>query len=184
MTSRVQQQRFHRFLPCGVGDVAIIALGATPVPSAGEIRARRRFVPEPCFWGDGELSGASVGAARREETLSMADRVDPLSTKGRTMVKAVVLYGPPEDPDAFERYYADTHTALAQKIPGLQRFEAGRGFATPDGSAVPYQRIAELTFEDMDALQAGFGSEDGQAAVNDIPNFATGGVTIFFAEID
>ena len=34
------------------------------------------------------------------------------------MVKAVVLYGPPEDADAFERYYADTHTALAQAIPG------------------------------------------------------------------
>jgi uncharacterized protein (TIGR02118 family) len=100
------------------------------------------------------------------------------------MVKAVVLYGPPEDPDAFERHYADTHTALAQRIPGLQRFEAARGFATPDGSAVPYQRIAELTFEDMNALQAGFGSEEGQAAVNDIPNFATGGVTIFFAELD
>jgi hypothetical protein len=33
----------------------------------------------------------------------------------------------------------------------------------------------------MDALQAGLGSEEG---VNDIPNFATGGVTIFFAEID
>jgi uncharacterized protein (TIGR02118 family) len=47
-----------------------------------------------------------------------------------------------------------------------------------------YQHIAELTFEDMDALQAGLGSEQGQAAVNDIPNFATGGVTIFFAEID
>jgi uncharacterized protein (TIGR02118 family) len=91
---------------------------------------------------------------------------------------------PPEDPDVFERYYADTHTALAQQIPGLQRFEAARGFATPDGSAVPYQRIAELTFEDMNALQAGFGSDEGQAAVNDIPNFATGGVTIFFAEID
>jgi uncharacterized protein (TIGR02118 family) len=100
------------------------------------------------------------------------------------MVKAVVLYGSPEDPDAFERYYADTHTALAQRIPGLERFEAARGFATPDGSAVPYQRIAELTFEDMNALQAGLGSEEGQAAVNDIPNFATGGVTIFFAEID
>jgi hypothetical protein len=36
----------------------------------------------------------------------------------------------------------------------------------------------------MDALDAGFGSEDGQAAVNDIPNFATGGVTIYFAELD
>jgi uncharacterized protein (TIGR02118 family) len=100
------------------------------------------------------------------------------------MVKAVVLYGPPQDPDAFERYYADTHTALALKIPGLQRFEAARGFATPDGSAVPYQRIAELTFEDMEALEAGFSSEDGQAAVNDIANFATGGVTVFYAEID
>jgi uncharacterized protein (TIGR02118 family) len=100
------------------------------------------------------------------------------------MVKAVVLYGPPADPDAFERYYADTHTALALAIPGLQRFEAARGFATPDGSALPYQRIAELTFADMDAMQAGFASEDGQAALNDIPNFADGGVTVFFAEID
>jgi hypothetical protein len=36
----------------------------------------------------------------------------------------------------------------------------------------------------MEALQAGFASEQGQAAVNDIPNFATGGVTIFFAQID
>jgi uncharacterized protein (TIGR02118 family) len=100
------------------------------------------------------------------------------------MVKAVVLYKPPEDPDAFERYYAETHTALATAIPGLQRFEAARGFATPDGSAVPYQRIAELTFDDMDAMQAGFGSDEGQAAVGDIANLATGGVTIFFAEID
>jgi uncharacterized protein (TIGR02118 family) len=100
------------------------------------------------------------------------------------MVKAVVLYGPPADPDAFERYYADTHTALALAIPGLQRFEAARGVGTPDGSAVPYQRIAELTFEDMEALEAGFSSEDGQAAVNDIANFATGGVTVFYAEID
>jgi uncharacterized protein (TIGR02118 family) len=100
------------------------------------------------------------------------------------MVKAVVLYGPPDDPDAFERYYAETHTALATAVPGLKRFEAAAGIATPDGSAVPYQRIAELTFDDMDALQAGFATEEGQAAVNDIPNFATGGVTIFFAEID
>jgi uncharacterized protein (TIGR02118 family) len=100
------------------------------------------------------------------------------------MVKAVVLYGPPEDPDAFERYYADTHTALAKAIPGLRRFEAARGFGTPDGRATPYQRIAELTFEDMDALQAGLGSAEGQAAVADIANFATGGVTIFFAELD
>jgi uncharacterized protein (TIGR02118 family) len=100
------------------------------------------------------------------------------------MVKAVVLYGPPEDPDAFERHYAERHTALVRAIPGLRRFEAARGTGTADGSALPYQRIAELTFDDMDALQAGLGSEEGRAAVDDIPNFATGSVTIFFAEID
>jgi uncharacterized protein (TIGR02118 family) len=100
------------------------------------------------------------------------------------MVKLVVLYGRPEDPDASERYYADTHTALAKAIPGLRRFEAARGVATPDGTEVPYQRIAELTFDDVEALQAGRASHQGQAAVNDIPNFATGGVTIFIAEID
>jgi uncharacterized protein (TIGR02118 family) len=95
-----------------------------------------------------------------------------------------VLYGAPDDPDAFERYYAETHTALAKAIPGLRRFEAARGIATPDGSAVPYQRIVELTFEDMSELQARLESDEGQAAVNDIPNFASGGVPIFFAEID
>jgi uncharacterized protein (TIGR02118 family) len=100
------------------------------------------------------------------------------------MVKLVVLYGPPDDPDAFERHYADTHTSLATAVPGLRRFEAARGVSTPDGSDLPYQRIAELTFDDVDALQAGMGSDEGQAAVDDIPNFATGGVTIFIAEID
>jgi uncharacterized protein (TIGR02118 family) len=100
------------------------------------------------------------------------------------MVKLVVLYGQPEDPDAFERYYADTHTELAKAVPRLRRFEAARGIATPDGSDVAYQRIAELTFDDVEALQAGIASDEGQAAVNDIPNFATGGVTIFIAAID
>ena len=100
------------------------------------------------------------------------------------MVKAVVLYGPPSDPDAFERYYADTHTALALAIPGMQRFESAQAVATPDGSALPFQRIAELSFDDMDALQAGLGSDEGRAAVADIPNFATGGVTMFIAEVD
>ena len=124
------------------------------------------------------MPGSAAGSSR-----CAADRVDPLDERTQHG-QGSRAYGPPDDPDAFERHYADTHTALALRIPGLQRFEAARGFATPDGNAVPYQRIAELTFEDMDALQAGFGSEEGQAAVNDIPNFATGGVTIFFAEID
>jgi uncharacterized protein (TIGR02118 family) len=99
------------------------------------------------------------------------------------MVKAVVLYGPGGPGRLRALLRGDAHGARKGDA-GPARFEAARGVATPDGGAVPYQRMAELTFEDMDALQAGLGSGEGQAAVSDIPNFATGGVTIFFAEID
>ncbi len=63
---------------------------------------------------------------------------------------------------AFERYYADRHTRC-QSDPGLERFEAAQGIATRT-AVRSLQRIAELTFEDMDALQAGLGSEEGEAA--------------------
>ncbi len=54
------------------------------------------------------------------------------------MVKTTVLYGHPDDPDAFEEYYANTHMPLVPKIPNLQRFEAAKVVATPDGSELPY----------------------------------------------
>ncbi len=100
------------------------------------------------------------------------------------MVKATVLYGHPTDPAAFEDYYANTHLPIAAQIPNVRRFEAARVVATPDGSEPPYYRSAELWFESMEQLQDGFGSQEGQAATEDIQNFATGGVTIFISEVD
>ena len=99
------------------------------------------------------------------------------------MVKLMVLYGPPTDPAAFDAHYAETHAALALNIPGLQRFEAASVVGTPDGSAPPYHLVAELYFEDADALQAAMGSEEGQAAAADIPTFATGGATLLVAAV-
>lgn len=83
-----------------------------------------------------------------------------------------------------EEYYANTHLPIAAKIPNVQRFEAGKVLATPDGGEPPYHRIAELWFEDMDQLQQSMGSEEGQAATGDIFNFATGGVTVFISEVE
>jgi uncharacterized protein (TIGR02118 family) len=98
------------------------------------------------------------------------------------MVKLIVAYGQPQDPAAFDQYYASTHAPLAQKIPGLRRFEAGRVLATPDGSPAPYYFIAELSFDDAEALQAARETAEGHAAAGDVANFATGGVTIMIAE--
>lgn len=99
------------------------------------------------------------------------------------MVKLVVAYGTPDDPAAFDDYYAKTHVPLAEKIPDMRRFEAGKVLGTPDGSAAPYYFIAELWFDSTEALQAAMGSAEGQAAGADVPNFATGGATLMIAEV-
>jgi uncharacterized protein (TIGR02118 family) len=90
----------------------------------------------------------------------------------------------PTDPAAFEEYYANTHMPLVDKIPNLLRYEAARVVATPDGSEPPYYRIFEGYFEDIEQLQSSLSTPEGQAPPNDIPNFATGGATIFISEID
>lgn len=100
------------------------------------------------------------------------------------MVKIIVLYGPPADAAAFEEHYTNTHVPLAEKIPGLARFEATRVIATPEGGDPPYFRVAELWFESLDTLQAGRASPEGQETVADIPNFASGGATVLIGEID
>ena len=99
------------------------------------------------------------------------------------MVKLVVAYGPPEDEAAFDRHYAETHVPLAQKIPDVQRFEAGKVLGTADGSAAPYYWIAELWFDSTEQLQASMGSPEGQAAGADVATFATGGATLMIAEV-
>ncbi|HWE08265.1 MAG TPA: EthD family reductase [Solirubrobacteraceae bacterium] len=100
------------------------------------------------------------------------------------MVKIVVLYGQPSDPSAFETHYANTHLPLAAKMPNVRRFEASRVIGTPDGSAPPYYRLAEIWFDAQEELQAAMSSPEGQAAVADIGNFATGGATVLIAEVD
>jgi len=41
-----------------------------------------------------------------------------------------------------------------------------------------------LYFEDVEQRQGSLASEEGQTTVADLQNFATGGATIFIAEID
>jgi uncharacterized protein (TIGR02118 family) len=98
------------------------------------------------------------------------------------MVKLVVAYGHPTDPGAFDEYYASTHEPLTEPIPGLRKFDKGKVLGTPDGSQAPYYFLAELWFDDLESLQAAFGSAEGQAAAGDVANFATGGATLMIAE--
>jgi uncharacterized protein (TIGR02118 family) len=96
--------------------------------------------------------------------------------------KLVVLYGPPEDRATFDAHYTQTHAPLAEKVPGLRRFDHGHVLGSVDGSEPPYYYMAELYFDDAEALAGGFASAEGQAAGADVANFATGGATLMIAE--
>jgi uncharacterized protein (TIGR02118 family) len=96
------------------------------------------------------------------------------------MAQIVVTYKTPKDPAAFDKYYADTHIALAKKMPGLRKYQISKGpVESPAGPSGVYL-IAMLTFDDMAAVQAAFGSAEGKTAAGDLANFATGGVDLVF----
>jgi len=100
------------------------------------------------------------------------------------MMKATVLYHHPKDPGAFERYYAQTHLPLAAMMAGVARLELTRFAPNPDGSHPAFYRMAELYFADAVQMQTTLGSPEGQAAVADLQNFATGGVTVLIGAVE
>jgi uncharacterized protein (TIGR02118 family) len=98
------------------------------------------------------------------------------------MARLLVMYKSPHDGSAFDRYYFDKHVPIAKRIPGLRKYEVSRGAVGSPAGASNYHLIAILQFDDVVAIQAGVASPEGQAAVADLQNFATGGADIFMFE--
>ncbi len=98
------------------------------------------------------------------------------------MAMLVAVYKTPKSADAFARHYSSTHAPLAKKIPGLRKYEISQGaVGTPAGPS-GYHLVAILHFDDVPAIQAAFASPGGKAALDDLPNFATGGADVFMFE--
>ncbi len=96
------------------------------------------------------------------------------------MYKVTILYGHPEDPEAFDRHYREVHIPLAKRMRGLTGWTLTWLEPDFDGIAPEYHLIAELWANSRQELQAAFESEAGQAAARDVETFATGGVTFLF----
>ena len=95
------------------------------------------------------------------------------------MAQLVVMYKTPTDVAAFDKHYSEKHIPLVEAIPGVRKYEISRGpVVTPAGPS-GYHLVAFVHFDDLAAIQKAFGSAEGQAAVADVQNFATGGVDIF-----
>lgn len=92
------------------------------------------------------------------------------------MHKLVVLYSEPKDRAAFDEYYVNTHVPLCAQLPGVQEITYTLGIAEP--GAGPYYAMFEARFADEAALGAALASPEGQAVEADVPNYATGEVTV------
>ena len=98
------------------------------------------------------------------------------------MARLLVLYNKPADPAAFDRYYFGTHVPIAKKVPGLRSYTVNQGPVTMIAGAEPPYLIAELDFDSMPDLQAALASVEGQAAAQDLSNFAQAGATLLVFE--
>jgi uncharacterized protein (TIGR02118 family) len=97
------------------------------------------------------------------------------------MFRVSVCYGQPNDPAAFDDYYANTHTPLALKIPGLVSFTTGKCQSLGRG-APPFYMVANLGFQTAESLKTALTSPEMAAASADVANFATGGSTLYSLE--
>jgi uncharacterized protein (TIGR02118 family) len=97
--------------------------------------------------------------------------------------KLTTVFSAPQDPEAFERHYVETHAPLVQAMPGVRAYEFGRALTNFDGSAPDAFWVMSLTFDDEAALHAAFASPAGQEAAADMPNFITGPIKSFVSEV-
>jgi uncharacterized protein (TIGR02118 family) len=81
--------------------------------------------------------------------------------------KLYAVWTHPDDVDAFERHYVETHAPLAAAIPGLRKLTLTRTSDFLGDGPAPFHRIAELWFDDAAALEATKSSPELEAAAND-----------------
>src|ERR1700689_1079723 len=98
-------------------------------------------------------------------------------------VKLTVLYGAPKDPAEFEKYYLQKHMPIASAVKDIKRVELATGLPGPDGKPPAFYRITELWFDSPELFQQVTAPPQWKAVVADVPNFASGGVTILVSKI-
>lgn len=74
--------------------------------------------------------------------------------------------------DEFRNYFRNVHGAMARKIPGLRKYIQNHVVADPTRKPPGWHGIAELYFDDFEAMQAVWSTPEGEAATRDLEAFA------------
>ena len=74
--------------------------------------------------------------------------------------------------EAFDAYWRQVHGPIAVRIPGLRRLVQSHALRIPGDARPPdFDGVAELWFDDVDALLRARGSEEWRLSGLDEPNF-------------
>ncbi len=98
------------------------------------------------------------------------------------MYSLTMLYGYPTDPDEFDRYYQEVHIPIVKKMRGLRGWSVGKCESVKHGVEAPYYMIAGFHADSSEQMLTALASPEGLATLADVPNFATGGVTMMFSD--
>lgn len=109
---------------------------------------------------------------------------DNMSYQSSGGLKITVLYGHPKNPEAFEKYYLETHMPMVVAANPGKRMETAKVAPAADGSPAPYYRIFEIWFDSKEEMAAITGTPAWKKVVADVPNFATGGITRIVSQLD
>ncbi len=97
------------------------------------------------------------------------------------MVSALILFGVPTDPGAFDKHFAEVYRPLLLRIPRVKELRLHRVDGAAKGDP-PFRVVAEVRFSSEEAMQEGLNSEEGQAMARELGRFASGGVTVLFCQ--
>ena len=85
---------------------------------------------------------------------------------------AVVLYKRSDMTfEGFRDYFRNIHGPLVQRIPGLRKLVYNYVGADPTRKPPTWHGIAELYFDDFEAMQAAWSTPEGKAATKDLEAF-------------
>jgi len=96
-------------------------------------------------------------------------------------MKLVAIYNKPENPAAFDQAYFNTHIPLIKQVPGIRQTRITRFTRGVVGGEDLYL-MAEMFFEDKDALKTAMRSEEMGRAGENLDSFAKGLYTLVYAE--
>jgi uncharacterized protein (TIGR02118 family) len=96
------------------------------------------------------------------------------------MYKLVAIYQPPEDTEAFDEHYFNTHSPLMEAVPGYDRIEISR--VTRNMLGEKYYIMFEMWFSDKAAFKNALKSKENRAAGKDLMGFAGNIGSVFTAE--